>query len=446
MPSPVVASWRKTMWPDCSPPRSRAPRLERLEHVTVPDRGLERPTIPRSAMARRKPEVGHHRDHHRVGRRAARGRPGRGRRGRAACRRRPPPRCGPPPPAGRRRRRRPAPGRAPSASTVVGQRGRGWVEPQPSLMLAPSGAQATQVDLRPERGEDRRGDGAWPPRWRSRARRAGPSSRRPRARRPGGAGRRRRRPASVTMVADAVAGAAGRAGGSGRPAARPARPRWPASIVGGQLGAPGAEQLDAVVGEGVVGGRDHGGRQTRARPRGRPPPAWAARPRSTTSAPSAASPAERAAWRRGPERRVSRPTRKAGAPSTRAAARPRASASSAVSSRWPHPGPRRCRSAAAAATADLPLGVLRRLAGLLQAVLLALLLAGVAGEEAGPLEGGPQLGVERRSGPGRCRGAAHRPGRTPRRRRWWRRCRRPRWCWSAAAGSVTTMRWVAEVK
>src|SRR5690606_24161921 len=45
------------------------------------------------------------------------------------------------------------------------------------------------------------------------------------------------------------------------------------------------------------------------------------------------------------------------------------------------------------------LRVLGRLAGLLEAVLLGLLLAGVAGEEAGLLEGGPQLGVELGEGP-----------------------------------------------
>src|SRR5207253_4436156 len=42
----------------------------------------------------------------------------------------------------------------------------------------------------------------------------------------------------------------------------------------------------------------------------------------------------------------------------------------------------------------LPLRVLRSLPGLLQAVLLALLLTGVAREKAGPLERGPQVAVE----------------------------------------------------
>ena len=60
-------------------------------------------------------------------------------------------------------------------------------------------------------------------------------------------------------------------------------------------------------------------------------------PRSTTSAPSVARPAEKAAWSSGPERRVSRPTTKVGAGRMRAAARPRASASSAVSSSFATP-------------------------------------------------------------------------------------------------------------
>src|SRR5580658_3125700 len=118
-------------------------------------------------------------------------------------------------------------------------------------------------------------------------------------------------------------------------------------------------------------------------------------PRSMTSAPSASRPAEKAAWSSGPERRVSRPTTNVGAGSTRAAARPRASASSAVSSSLATPRtPSVPKRAGGIAVLGLPLGVLRRLAGLLQAVLLRLLLAGVAGEQAGPLERAPQLGVD----------------------------------------------------
>ena len=55
-------------------------------------------------------------------------------------------------------------------------------------------------------------------------------------------------------------------------------------------------------------------------------------PSSSTSTPSAAKPATSAASSSGPERRVSRPMTMRGPPSTRAAARPRASAYSTVSS------------------------------------------------------------------------------------------------------------------
>ena len=75
------------------------------------------------------------------------------------------------------------------------------------------------------------------------------------------------------------------------------------------------------------------------------------------------------------------------------------SASSAVSSTLATPRtpsvPKRARATA------LPLGVLRRLAGLLQAVLLGLLLAGVAREEAGALQRGRSSGSSR-TGCGRC--------------------------------------------
>src|SRR5829696_9604012 len=121
-------------------------------------------------------------------------------------------------------------------------------------------------------------------------------------------------------------------------------------------------------------------------------------PRRSTLTPSAARPAVSAPSRSGPERRGSRPTTKRSPPSTRAAARPRASTSSGVSS-----SPTRPRTPSVPnrrVTRGLPLGVLRRLAGLLQAVLLALLLPGVPGEEAGPLEGDAQLRVEGHEGPG----------------------------------------------
>src|SRR5919206_566243 len=117
-------------------------------------------------------------------------------------------------------------------------------------------------------------------------------------------------------------------------------------------------------------------------------------PASTTSAPSAARPAARAASSIGPDRRVSRAsTNGRSAPRTRAAARPSANASSGVSStlarpRTPSVPKRSIRGA------RLALRVLRRLAGLLEAVLLAFLLPGVAGEQPRLLHLGSQVGVE----------------------------------------------------
>jgi hypothetical protein len=100
----------------------------------------------------------------------------------------------------------------------------------------------------------------------------------------------------------------------------------------GELAAAGGEQLDAVVAEGVVRGRDHGRRAIR-----RAPPAWAtpgvgSTPRSTTSAPSDARPAASAAASSPPDRRVSRPMYQRAPPSTRAADRPSRRANSGVSS------------------------------------------------------------------------------------------------------------------
>ena len=212
----------------------------------------------------------------------------------------------------------------------------------------------------------------------------------------------------------------------------------------GQLEAAGREELDAVVGERVVRGRDHRrraaalGREQGDAGRGQDAEVddvGALRsPSRPTARPAAAGPSAGCRARRGrcaPERP------RGGA--ARAPGRARRSAR-----RWRRRGCRRCRTAGP--RTRLALGVLRGLAGLLQAVLLALLLAGVAGEQPGLLQGGAQLGVELDDRRGRCRGAWRRPGPTPRRRRWWRRCRSPRPGSSTRSGSVTTMRWVAEVK
>src|SRR2546421_5675965 len=120
-----------------------------------------------------------------------------------------------------------------------------------------------------------------------------------------------------------------------------------------------------------------------------------------TSAPSADSPAASAASSIGPDRRVSRAsTNGRSTPRTRAAARPSASASSGVSSTLAKPRTPSVPKRSVMAPGRLPLGVLRRFAGLLQAVLLAFLLPGVAGQQPGLLHLGPQVGVERHEGPG----------------------------------------------
>ena len=204
----------------------------------------------------------------------------------------------------------------------------------------------------------------------------------------------------------------------------------------------GGEQLDAVVCEGVVGGRDHhGGESGSADSQAR---AGVGRtPTSTTSAPSLASPADRAACSMGPDRRVSRPIRKVVAVMVRATARPRARTRSVVSSTLAIPRTPSVPNRVLAT--GLPLGVLGSLACLLQAVLLRLLLPRVTGEEAGFLELGPQLGIELAEGPGDPRRKAPAWPDTP----------PPSMVTSMAhdsvvsvsrRGSVTIIRWVAEVK
>src|SRR5215213_10231686 len=125
-------------------------------------------------------------------------------------------------------------------------------------------------------------------------------------------------------------------------------------------------------------------------------------PRRCTATPSAAKPAARAASRRGPEMRVSRPTTTRSPPSTRAAARPRARESSGVSSVLATPRMPSVpnRSVIDARSAPLALRVLGRLAGLLQAVLLALLHPRVAGQEPGLLQVGAGLRIELHEGAG----------------------------------------------
>ena len=76
------------------------------------------------------------------------------RRSRSARRRRGPRRPSRPRPPGRRRRRRRSRSSAPAARTRSASAS-GWVEPQPSLMLRPSGSVADRLDLGAEALEDR---------------------------------------------------------------------------------------------------------------------------------------------------------------------------------------------------------------------------------------------------------------------------------------------------
>src|SRR3954468_9296659 len=139
-------------------------------------------------------------------------------------------------------------------------------------------------------------------------------------------------------------------------------------------------------------------------------------PSSRTSTPADARPATTAASRNWPEMRVSRPTTATGrcpsesrkaptSPRTCAAATERASVSSAVSESFARPRtpsvPKRRPMRAARALAGSALAVLGRLAGLLQAGLLALDDAGVAGEQSGLLQRRPVgLHVDGVQGPG----------------------------------------------
>ena len=137
-------------------------------------------------------------------------------------------------------------------------------------------------------------------------------------------------------------------------------------------------------------------------------------PSRPTSPPALASPAASAPSSMGPLRRVSRPishARRRRARSPRA--RPIASASSASGRGWRRRGRRRCRTASATAAP----GARRtrrvylfencgRLRAPFEARLLALLDAGVPGEEALLLELGAQRLVGDGQGAGRCRGAS----------------------------------------
>src|SRR4051795_280369 len=133
-------------------------------------------------------------------------------------------------------------------------------------------------------------------------------------------------------------------------------------------------------------------------------------PARSTSAPALDSPATTAASSISPLARGSRPTTATGrevpsrSASTLAAARATERANSGVRSALARPRtpsvPKRRPMNDSLAPCGSALGVLRRLAGLLEAVLLALGDAGVAGEEAGLLQRRTVLGLDLGEGTG----------------------------------------------
>ena len=271
IPSPVVARWRKTMWPDCSPPRA-SPSASSAASTWRSPTGVSRTAMPRSAMARRNPRlvmtvtttvspasspragqvdgeegqqgvaVGHRPgvvDGHQAVGVAVEGQPEVG-------------------PGGHHRGgQRLGVGRAAAVVDVRSRRAR----------------QAIAVTVGPQRGEDHGGDGA--------GRAVGAVEHDRQAVEPPTAegaapGGPRSRPAPVGVGREA-AHARRRSARARRPSARRALDgRLRLGSV--SLVPPGPEQLDAVVLEGVVGGRDHGRRQAPALGAARPRRGWGGRP------------------------------------------------------------------------------------------------------------------------------------------------------------------------
>ena len=205
------------------------------------------------------------------------------------------------------------------------------------------------------------------------------------------------------------------------------------SMASGSLCPPAAKSLMPLSGIGVVRGGDHHAEVgAERRRRGTRRPGWAARRPAPRRRRPTASPATTAASSISPLARGSRPTTATGrcdrsrSASTRAADADSPTASSGVRSsplarpRTPSvPNRRRCAQRSA-------LAVLGRLAGLLEAVLLALDDPRVAGEEAGLLQRRAVLGVglDQRPGDGQAQraGLAGRAAAAA----GWRRCRSAR--------------------
>src|ERR1035437_6778145 len=361
-PSPVVAIRRKMMCPDCSPPRAN-PSASRAARTWRSPTGVSFTVIPRCSMASLNPRLVMTVTTTVL-------------------------------PANWPRSARSTVNRATCSTTAVANVSV-WVDPQPALILDPSGSHPMATTSAPTSSYRRAAISAAAP--------LAPSttSRRPSSRRPSSSDTRWAREASAapgsltTRPTPKPSGLRGpRTPGSRTcsssssmavsvstdtlvpPRANSLMPSSAKGLCDAEITAPGMSRSadnQAMAGVGRI-------------------------PTSMTSAPSPASPAERAAWSIGPERRVSRPTTKDVARSFRAVARPRARTSSGESSALATPRtpsvPNRARPI------GLPLGILRCLAGLLQAVLLRFLLARVAGKEAGLLKRSPELGVHLDQRPG----------------------------------------------
>ena len=286
----------------------------------------------------------------------------------------------------------------------LGQRP-GWVDPQPSLMLVPSGSQPMATTSAPSRSKTLAASG--------RRRAVGAVHHQPQAveaptveqrgqvaRR----SRRRRRGSAASAAHPVPLEALGSLAAGSR--IRSSSSSMAASSSTAELGAPGGEELDAVVAEGVVGGGDDGGGHVPGRPTARPAPGWGARPRR---------PRRRPRWPGRPRGRPGawgptggcpgRPGRSAAA-SIRAAARPEGEdqlggqigVGDAPDAVGAEPG----------SATGYRLEYWGALRAFFRPYFLRLLLPGVTGEESGLLERGPQLGVELEQRPGDAQ--AERPG------------------------------------
>src|SRR5262245_7493969 len=293
---------------------------------------------------------------------------------------------------------------APSAATLRASSS-GWVEPQPALMFVPSGS-AWMTSTSTPSSDRTPGATTDADPWAQSTTARSPAKSRP----PSVPDTAARYPACAeaetvrTAPTPAPVGASG-----GRPGAASPSRRWSSSssrssTSSASLRPPAANSLMPLSANGLCDAEttaagapavtDHQATS-----------GVGATPSSSTSAPSLTSPAHRAASSIGPERRVSRPMAKRSPPSTRAAARPSASASSGVRSalatpRTPSVPNFSMNVGPGAPGAGSALGVLGGLPGLLEPVLLRLLLALVTRQEAGPLERGAHLGVELDQGAG----------------------------------------------